>query len=119
MLESVKKEDASFTGDGYTSLAIIYAVFAVVAWVSPSVVAILHAKKALFISALFYLFFIVGFLLPRDWILYLTSATIGAAAAILWTAQGNFLSLTSTPQTISRNSGVFWGINQCRCGLYQ
>ncbi|CAG7832266.1 unnamed protein product, partial [Allacma fusca] len=79
VIDSVKKDDPSFTGDGYTSLAIIYAVFAIVAWISPSIVAILHAKKALFISALFYLLFIVGFLYPRGWLLYLTSATIGAS----------------------------------------
>lgn len=55
----------------------------------------------------------VTFLVPRAWLLYLASGLLGVGAAILWTGQGNFLARCSTPETISRNSGVFWSLLQC------
>lgn len=33
---------------------------------------------------------------------------------VIWTGQGNFLTINSTPETISRNSGIFWALLQCR-----
>ena len=32
---------------------------------------------------------------------------------VIWTAQGNFLTINSTPETLLRNSGVFWALFQC------
>lgn len=32
---------------------------------------------------------------------------------MIWTAQGNFLTVNSTPETVSRNAGIFWAIFQC------
>ena len=32
---------------------------------------------------------------------------------MIWTAQGNFLTVNSTPETVSRNAGVFWALFQC------
>lgn len=59
-------------------------------------------------------FFIVTFLFPRTWLLYVASVLIGAGAAAIWTGQGNYLTLNSDADTISRNSGVFWAMLQCR-----
>jgi len=33
-------------------------------------------------------------------------------AAVIWTAQGKYLSLNSTPETAGRHSGIFWAISQ-------
>lgn len=33
---------------------------------------------------------------------------------VLWTAQGHFLVENSEASTINRNTGVFWGLLQCR-----
>jgi hypothetical protein len=110
----VKAEDPSFTGNGYVSLCIIYAVFALGSWVAPSVVAVIRAKWSMVFSAMVYVLFIAQFNYPSTWLLYLTSALLGGAASLLWCAQGNFLTLGSDSKTISRNSGVFWGINQSR-----
>lgn len=63
---------------------------------------------------LLYRFFIVTFLFPRTWLLYAASVLIGAGAAAIWTGQGNYLTLNSDADTISRNSGVFWAMLQCR-----
>lgn len=33
---------------------------------------------------------------------------------VIWTGQGNFLTINSDSETIGRNSGVFWALLQCR-----
>ncbi|KAG8236565.1 hypothetical protein J437_LFUL017021 [Ladona fulva] len=56
--------------------------------------------------------FILSFLLPKTWLLYLASVVIGFGAAIIWTGQGNYLTLNSDSSTMSRNSGIFWAMLQ-------
>ena len=34
--------------------------------------------------------------------------------AVLWTGQGNFLTINSDSESISRNSGIFWALLQTR-----
>lgn len=113
VLDSISHDDPGFTGDGYTSLAIIYATLAICNWMSPSIITITGPRGAMFIGGLTYLFFIVTFLFPRTWLLYVASVLIGAGAAAIWTGQGNYLTLNSDADTISRNSGVFWAMLQC------
>ncbi|KAK4876681.1 hypothetical protein RN001_009187 [Aquatica leii] len=112
MLESIHNEDNSFNGDGYTSMAIIYAVFAVFNWLAPSVISLGGPKLAMLYGAITYVFFILTFLWPQTWLLYLASCIIGTGAAMIWTGQGNYLTLNSTTATISRNSGIFWALFQ-------
>ena len=112
LLDSIHDEDNSFNGDGYKSMAIIYAVFAVFNWLAPSVISLGGPKVAMFYGSITYLFFILTFLWPQTWLLYLASAIIGTGAAMIWTGQGNYLTLNSTPATISRNSGLFWALLQ-------
>ncbi|XP_066544958.1 UNC93-like protein MFSD11 isoform X2 [Amia ocellicauda] len=57
--------------------------------------------------------YIAVFILPATWSFYLTSFLIGLAAAMLWTAQGNFLVLNSDATTINKNTGMFWVLLQC------
>ncbi|CAH0579109.1 unnamed protein product [Chrysodeixis includens] len=113
VLDSISHDDPSFTGDGYTSLAIIYATLAICNWMAPSIITITGPRGAMFVGGLTYLFFIVTFLFPRTWLLYVASVLIGAGAAAIWTGQGNYLTLNSDADTISRNSGVFWAMLQC------
>lgn len=113
ILDSISHDDSSFTGDGYTSLAIIYATLAICNWMAPSIIALTGPRGAMLIGALTYLFFIVTFLFPRTWLLYVASVLIGAGAAAIWTGQGNYLTINSDADTISRNSGVFWAMLQC------
>ncbi|KAK9693022.1 Ion channel regulatory protein UNC-93 [Popillia japonica] len=112
ILQNISDEDPNFTGDGYTSLAIIYAVFAVLNWSAPSVISIIGPKFAMVFGSVTYVLFILSFLVPRTWLLYVASVVIGIGAPMIWTGQGNYLTLCSTPATISRNSGVFWAMLQ-------
>lgn len=114
VLSSEKKNsNGTFTGDGYTSLSIIYIVFSAANWIAPPIVAVLGPKFTMFVGSILYFVFILSFLKPMVWALYLGSVLVGIGAAILWTAQGNFLTINSDSDTVSRNSGIFWALLQC------
>lgn len=114
VLESeVKDSNGTFNGKGYTSLAIIYGVFAVSNWLAPSIVAVFSAKMALIGGAILYCAYIAMFLKPLEVTLYLFSALVGLGAAVLWTAQGNLLTVNSTSETRGRDTGIFWALMQC------
>ncbi|XP_063605818.1 UNC93-like protein MFSD11 isoform X2 [Penaeus indicus] len=112
VIRSIQHEDPNFKGSGYISLAVIYAVFATFNWLSPSCLSFLGPKITMIIGGVSYAIFIAGFLWPKTWILYLTSVLVGAGAALIWTGQGNYLTLMSDQTTISRNSGIFWAMLQ-------
>ncbi|XP_054615679.1 UNC93-like protein MFSD11 [Dunckerocampus dactyliophorus] len=102
----------SFHASGYTSMAIIYGVFSASNLLAPSVVAIVGPQLAMFFSGLLYSGYIAMFVYPYTWSFYTASVLVGMAAAVLWTAQGNVLTINSTDQTIGRNSGIFWALLQ-------
>lgn len=115
VINSIKTDDSTFTGDGYTSLAVIYALLSISNWITPSVLAKLGKtgpKIAMLLGALTYCFFIITFLWPQTWLLYVASAILGCGAALIWTGQGMYLSKCSDESTISRNSGIFWALLQ-------
>lgn len=102
-----------FTGNGFTSSAIIYGVFSVASWLAPSVVAWKGPRVAMILAGVLYAQYIAQLLYPNTYLLYVSAAIIGIGAPIIWTAQGNFLSLNSDDDTISRNSGIVWAMLQC------
>nr|XP_057905607.1 UNC93-like protein MFSD11 [Doryrhamphus excisus] len=102
----------SFHASGYTSMAIIYGVFSASNLLAPSVVAVVGPQLSMFFSGLLYSGYIAMFVYPYTWSFYTASVLVGMAAAVLWTAQGNVLTINSTDQTIGRNSGVFWALLQ-------
>lgn len=63
---------------------------------------------------IWYRMFLVSFLWPATYLLYLMSAVVGFGASIIWTGQGAYLTLNSDSSTMSRNSGVFWALLQMR-----
>jgi len=113
VLASAKKQDPDFNGNGFISLAVIYIVFSVFNWFAPPIVALVGPKWSMFIGGLGYFLFILSFLKPMTWSLYLGSVIVGLAAPIIWTAQGNFLTINSPENTAGRNAGIFWGLLQC------
>ncbi|XP_027852557.1 UNC93-like protein MFSD11 [Aphis gossypii] len=112
ILKSIQNDYPSFTGDGYTSLSIIYVVFALCNWISPSIVSFAGSRIAMFIGSCCYTMFLVSFLWPTTFLLYFMSAIIGFGASVIWTGQGAYLTLNSDSSTMSRNSGIFWALLQ-------
>lgn len=113
VLESIAADDPSFHADGYTSLAIIYAVFATCNWLAPSFISVTGPRTAILTGCFCYVIFIASFLLAQTELLYAVSAIIGFGAALIWTGQGTYLTQNSDPDTMSRNAGIFWAIFQC------
>ncbi|XP_070970293.1 UNC93-like protein MFSD11 [Oncorhynchus clarkii lewisi] len=101
-----------FSGSGYTSMSIIYGVFSASNLIAPSVVAVIGPQLSMFFSGLAYSGYIATFIKPFTWSFYTASVVVGIAAAILWTAQGNLLTINSTDATIGRNYGIFWSLLQ-------
>jgi len=101
-----------FHGDGFISSAVIYAVFSIASWLAPSAVAIKGPRFAMIIAGVLYAQYIAQLLYPNTYLLYISAAIIGMGAPVIWTAQGNFLSLNSDDETISRNSGIVWAMCQ-------
>uniref|UniRef100_A0A3P9JMJ1 UNC93-like protein MFSD11 n=1 Tax=Oryzias latipes TaxID=8090 RepID=A0A3P9JMJ1_ORYLA len=106
-------DNSTFTGSGYHSLGIIYGVFSFSNLIAPTVVKVIGAKVSMFLSGLLYSGYIAVFIIPSTWSFYLTSILIGIGAALLWTAQGEFLIENSEASTINRNTGMFWALLQC------
>ncbi|XP_023256892.1 UNC93-like protein MFSD11 [Seriola lalandi dorsalis] len=101
-----------FHGSGYTSMAIIYGVFSASNLIAPSVVAVIGPQLSMFFSGLLYSGYIAMFIYPYTWSFYTASVLVGIGAAVLWTAQGNVLTINSNDTTIGRNSGIFWALLQ-------
>ncbi|PSN49745.1 hypothetical protein C0J52_08485, partial [Blattella germanica] len=57
ILDSIHEDDPNFEGDGYTSLAVIYAVFAVCNWLAPSIISVSGPRVAMLIGAFTYCMF--------------------------------------------------------------
>ncbi|KFV78030.1 UNC93-like MFSD11 [Struthio camelus australis] len=104
--------NTDFHGSGYTSMSVIYGVFSASNLISPSIVAIIGPQLSMVISGVFYSLYIAVFIQPSTWAFYTASVFIGVAAAVLWTAQGNCLTVNSDENTIGRNSGIFWALLQ-------
>ncbi|OQV20090.1 UNC93-like protein MFSD11 [Hypsibius exemplaris] len=110
VLKSYFGDDASTLG--YTSLAILYATLGVANWFSPFIVSLIGPKWGMIAGGLCYSLFIAIFLKPFYGTLYAGSVLVGVGAAVLWTAQGMFLTVNSDKQTMARNSGLFWALFQ-------
>lgn len=103
---------SSFTGDGYVSLCITYAVFALSNWLAPSVIAITGVKYGMFLGAITYVLYSFSFIYLTTTLFYLAAGLIGLGAGLLWTAQGSFLSKISDSTTHTRNAAIFWSMLQ-------
>jgi MFS family permease len=103
---------SSFTGDGYVSLCITYAVFALSNWLAPSVIALTGVKYGMFLGATTYVLYSFSFLYLTTSLFYLAAGLIGLGAGLLWTAQGSFLSKISDAETCTRNAAIFWSMLQ-------
>lgn len=111
-MDSVANEDSNFTGDGYSSLAIVYAVLSICTIFTPSYAQAISPRLSIFTGSLCYAFFVATFLWPQTILLYFASAVQGLGASLMWVGHGRYLTKNSNSDTISRNSGIFWAIYQ-------
>lgn len=113
VVNSIKtKPEYNFTGDGYVSLCLTYAVFAISNWLAPSMIALTGIKYGMFIGALTYALYSASFIYPTTVLFYAAAALIGVGAGPLWTAQGSYLSKNSDATTSGRNAALFWSMLQ-------
>ena len=54
-----------------------------------------------------YALYVGQFLYPNNILLYSSSCLLGLGAAVIWCAQGTFLTNNSTDANMTRNSGIF------------
>ncbi|XP_055335100.1 UNC93-like protein MFSD11 isoform X2 [Paramacrobiotus metropolitanus] len=110
VLQSFFGPDASTLG--YNSLGVLYAAFGIANWFSPFIVSLIGPKWGMVAGGACYTLFIAVFLHPFYGTLYAGSVLVGIGAAVLWTAQGVFLTINSDKTTMARNSGLFWALFQ-------
>ncbi|CAH8625343.1 unnamed protein product [Schistosoma haematobium] len=122
VLEAVSKQrNNSFDGTGYTSLAIVYISFGLFNWFAPIVVMYLGEKYSMIAGSFCYALYIASYIEPFEWSLYSASLVNGIGAAVLWTAQGAFITDCSTKSNLNQHFSLFWGLfqaNQIVGGLY-
>ncbi|GAU99681.1 hypothetical protein RvY_10642 [Ramazzottius varieornatus] len=97
---------------GYNLLAVLNGVGASSVWISQTVVSNIGPKKAMLIGGVCYFFFVSTFIRPLAVTLYGGAITLGIGQAMLWIAEGTFLSMNSDKETIGRHSSIFWALYQ-------
>ncbi|XP_050508942.1 UNC93-like protein MFSD11 [Diabrotica virgifera virgifera] len=107
IIDSIQKDDPTFTENGYYSQAINGGFSAVFNWIVPSVINAFGTKMAMVLGALLSILFILQFMLQKVWILYTSCGVYGLGLALIWVAQGDYLTFLSTETTISKNTGIF------------
>nr|CAX73764.1 conserved hypothetical protein [Schistosoma japonicum] len=81
----------------------------------------LGEKYSMIAGSTCYALYIASYIEPVKWSLYLTSFINGLGAAVLWTAQGAFITDCSTKSNMNQHFSLFWGLfqaNQIVGGLY-
>lgn len=123
--------DCGFENLGFYSMALLYFVFAVASFFSTPIVNKLGRKPSLFLGSLQYFFWILCFLAPsyyaenpdstlfllnRNFVIgmvMLSSVLIGFGAAILWVAQGKYVSDCANDTNIGFFFSYFTAIMNC------
>merc|ERR1712154_697038 len=111
LVYSYASEQSSFNVDGFTTSAMIYVLFAFNSWLSPSIVVVFGPRMSMLVAALLYVFYVSQYLYFNTYSVYVATVLVGLAAPVIWTAQGFLLANNSDPETITRNSGIFWAMN--------
>lgn len=112
VLERISADNVHYNVDAYIGLCISFAVYAVSIWVTPLVISQIGTRTTILVGFLLNLLYIVQFLSENEWLYYAGSILNGIGGALCWTAQGHYFAMNSTPETVSRNSGIFWAIFQ-------
>ena len=88
-----------FKDVGFYSLCAIYISVCFLKPFAPSIVERLGERTVLFIGSACYVSYLAAWIFVIDAVVYATAALLGLGGALLWCAQGSFLTLNSTPKT--------------------
>jgi len=102
---------SDFNVNGFVTSGIIYVLFAFNSWLSPSFVVVFGPRMSMLAAAMVYVFYVSQYLYLNTYSVYVATCLVGLAAPVIWTAQGFLLANNSDPETITRNSGIFWAMN--------
>ena len=94
-----------FNGDGYISNSLLYGSFAISNFFAPWVIGKIGPKYSMFLGTLGYTVYAAQMLYLSDILLYTCALVNGVGASLLWTGQGTFLSINSSPTSAARDSG--------------
>eukprot|EP01028_Stygiella_incarcerata_P001499 TRINITY_DN1264_c0_g1_i2.p1 TRINITY_DN1264_c0_g1~~TRINITY_DN1264_c0_g1_i2.p1 ORF type:complete len:318 (+),score=60.65 TRINITY_DN1264_c0_g1_i2:164-1117(+) len=98
---------------GYISLAVLYFTFACTNFfIAPALEHKFGPRAAIIFGAWCYVSLVAACIHPTPMTLVAASAVVGFGAGVLWTGQGHYLTLSSTPETSGFYSGLFWSIFQ-------
>jgi len=56
VLKSIEKENPSFSGDGYTSLCIVYGSFAAFNWLAPAIITAIGSNRSIYLGSICYMY---------------------------------------------------------------
>lgn len=92
---------------GFLSLVLVYLAFMVGSLPAASVVTRLGAKRSMIVAVTAYALYGFSLLTETPWAILTASAVLGAAAAVLWTAQSAYLIRASDVSTYGADAGRF------------
>ncbi|RJQ16887.1 MFS transporter [Candidatus Woesearchaeota archaeon] len=96
----------NITTISFIAIGIIYFFFGAFSMLAPTICEKIGIKKALFFSSLLYPLFILAVMTKKPVFVFIASGLLGIAAAILWTANGLFITKTTT----EKNRGSYTGL---------
>ncbi|UJR24944.1 hypothetical protein I4U23_006308 [Adineta vaga] len=87
---------SNYSKDGAFAVGIIYIVFCLANLALPSyVIELLGIRLTLILSSLTYVLFIAANIKYNQWTLYISAFLLGIGAALLWTAQGVYVTIAT------------------------
>ena len=81
-------------------------------WEEILIIKPLHSRLSMVAGGVGYTLYAAQLLYLSDLTLYTAAALNGLGASLLWTGQGNFLSINSSQETAARDAGIFWSLYQ-------
>ena len=103
-----------FTGtSGYLVYAFYNAIFLFGNWIAPIIVGYLSLKWSLFIGHLSFALYMVSYIYPNSTFIYANCFILGFGSAIMWVAQGTFMTIYCSPEKLTKFCSFFWTFVRC------
>lgn len=108
IVSSIQDDRPEFQVDGYTLHGITYSVTCIGYWLAPSVITVIGPKLGMVVAAVGYSIYISSMNAEEPWVMYSVAVVVGLSNTLLWTGEGNYLTVVSKSEHIPRNIGIFW-----------